>query len=393
MSRVVAASKIRFTKTAIDALALPPPPADRYYIYDAATPTLCICVTAAGRKSFYRYGRIRGEPTREKLGRWPIMTVEQARTAVARLNGQIADGKNPAEERRAIRATMTLGELWKFYLDTHARPRKRSCRADEWLWKKFIEPQFSHRKLNDIRRGEVKEFHASLGQNSIYNANRVRSLLLTMFNVAADAGYEGENPIARLKPFREVKRERFFTADEIVRLFAALDAESNQIIAEAIRFGLWTGARRGNWLSARWDEIDLQHRVWTIPAGKAKAAKPIVVPLSEQAVKVLKSRVVASEWVFPGRYGGHVTTPKSVWQNICTAAGLTDARIHDLRRTMATFAVNAGVPLFHVAKLLGHQTTAVTETVYARSQDEALRHAADSAAEAIVAATKSLTKS
>jgi integrase len=390
MTRIATPKKVRFNKASIDALKPPAPPADRRYVYDDTTPTLCICVTATGKKTFYRYGRINGEPTREKLGRWPTMTIEQARKAVARLNGQIADGRNPATERRTVRAAMTLAELWDYYLENHARPRKKSCHQDEWLWKKLVEPQFSHRKLNEIRRGEIKDFHATLGRNSIYNANRVRSLLLTMYNVAADAGYEGENPVARLKPFKEVKRERVFTADEVVRLFAALDAESNQTVADAIRFGLWTGARRGNWLSVRWDEINLKQKVWTIPAKKAKSSKPIVVPLNEQAVKILKGRVVASEWVFPSRYDGigHVTSPKSVWKTARTAANLTDARMHDLRRTLATFAVNAGVPLFQVAKLLGHQTTAVTEAVYARSQDEALRAAAEAAGAAIMAATR-----
>jgi integrase len=386
MPRNAVALKIRFNKAIIEGLEPPEPPADRHYVYDAATPTLCICVTATGKKTFYRYGRINGEPTREKLGRWPEMTVEQARTKVARLNGQIAEGRNPAQERRTIRAMMTLGELWEFYLVTHAKPRKRSYKADEWLWGKFVANRWASRRLTEIRRADVQQLHAIIGQGSVYNANRVRSLLLTMFNVAADGGYEGENPVARVKPFREVKRERFFTADEVARLFKALDADANQIVADTIRFGLWTGARRGNWQSVRWDEIDFSRRVWTVPAAKAKASKPIVVPLSDQAFEVLKRRVVASEWVFPGRWGGHVTTPKMAWARACKAAGLTDARIHDLRRTMATFAVGAGVPLFHVAKLLGHQITVVTEAVYARSQDDALRNAADSAAAALFAA-------
>src|SRR4051812_45788650 len=100
MARSAAPLKIRFTKAAIESLDTPVPPVDRRYIYDAVTPTLCVCVTAAGRKTFYRYGRIDGEPTREKLGRWPQMTVDQARTKVAKLNGQIAEGRNPARERR-----------------------------------------------------------------------------------------------------------------------------------------------------------------------------------------------------------------------------------------------------------------------------------------------------
>jgi integrase len=365
----------------------PDPPADRYYVYDSSTPTLAICVTVTGKKTFYRYGRIKGVPVREKLGRWPEMTLEAARKKLSKLNADIADGKDPAEERRMIRATMTLGELWTYYLETHAKPHKRSWKADEWLWGKFLKA-WESRRLPDIRRADVQQLHATLGKSSIYNANRTRSLLMTMFEKAADAGYEGQNPVSRVKPFREVKRSRHFTAAEVQRLFTALDAEQNEVLADAIRFGLWTGARRGNWLSARWDEIDLERRVWTIPAAKAKAAKPIVVPLNEQAYEVLKRRVVASEWVFPGRWGEHATTVKFAWARVIKAAGLTDARIHDLRRTLATFAVNAGVPIFLVAKMLGHTTTAVTEAVYAQIQDEALRGAAADAGRAIVQATK-----
>lgn len=387
----VSTVRVKLNKAIVEGLEPPEPPADRQYIYDSVTPGLALCITAGSAKTFYLYRRIAGRPERVRLGKFPQMTVEQARKAADKKNGEIAEGKNPAEEKRAVRASMTFGDLWAFYLTSYAKPRKKSWKTDEWLYKRFLAP-WQARRLNEIKRGDVQILHATLGQTSVTNANRTRSLLSKMFNVAGDGGYEGENPVSRTKPFPEVKRERFLSSEEVKRFFEALGSEPNKVLADALRFGLWTGARRGNWLSARWDEIDLARKVWTIPADKTKANRPIVIPLGAPALDILRRRKstkkVSSEWVFPGRRGGHATTAKFAWERICKAAKIENARMHDLRRTMATFAVNAGVPIFHVAKLLGHKTTTVTESVYAQSQDAALRNAVDLATAAMTAVIK-----
>ena len=122
----VATLKLRLNKSIIGGLEPPDPPADRMYVYDAATPGLAVCVTATGKKNFYLYRRIEGKPERVKLGTFPGMSLEQARKALAKFNGRLASGQNPTDDRRTVRATMTLGDLWAFYLATHAKPRKKS---------------------------------------------------------------------------------------------------------------------------------------------------------------------------------------------------------------------------------------------------------------------------
>ena len=384
----MASNRFTFTKKAIERLCRLHA-GQRFVAHDTQSPGLIAEIRPGGTCSFFLYRRIDGRPTRMRIGTFPSVTVENARNQVSQWNGDIAKGKNPAADRKAVRDTMTLAELWEHYLAVYSKPRKKSWKTDEWLYNKFLKP-WASRRINQISKTEFARFHAKLGETSITNANRARSLLLTMYTKAADDGYGGVNPVNGVDPFPEKKRERYMTADELKRWFDALVLEQNQVLADAMRFAIWTGARRGNWLSARWDEMDFNSNAWTVPPEKSKNGKPIVIPLCTQALEILERRKQSgdsNEWVFPSRFGeGPSTTAKYAWARACKAAGLKDCRIHDLRRTNATFAVSAGVSIYQVSKMLGHGSTSVTESTYAHMHDVARREASNITAKAIEAA-------
>ncbi|MCJ7545172.1 MAG: Arm DNA-binding domain-containing protein, partial [Phycisphaerae bacterium] len=130
------AEKINFTQAAID--RLPAPKQGRSYYRDAKTPGLCLCVWDTGVKSFELYKRMGGRPTRLKLGRFPGVTVEQARREVARLAGQIAQGKDPAEDRRKARGETTVGELFALFLEGHAKTHKRTWTEDQAQYDRYL---------------------------------------------------------------------------------------------------------------------------------------------------------------------------------------------------------------------------------------------------------------
>lgn len=154
----MASHRLNFTKAAL----LKAPAAkkgSRDYYYDEREAGLILAVTAAGSKSFYLYKRIEGRPERLLLGKFPDMTVEQARRAAAKAKGGIASGANPQKEKKAIRDEMTFGALFAEYMDKYSKLHKKSWRYDEREVNKYLSHWF-RRKISSIDRAEV-ETHIS----------------------------------------------------------------------------------------------------------------------------------------------------------------------------------------------------------------------------------------
>lgn len=135
-----APNKINFTKAALDGLPTPAP-GQRATYHDIKTNGLQVRVTSTGVKTFCVFRHVKkGSPERVTLGRYPDMTIEQARKQATHLNAEIAAGKNPAELERAKRAEMTFGEFWKEYMERYSRIRKkpRTIQEDEKTFRLYL---------------------------------------------------------------------------------------------------------------------------------------------------------------------------------------------------------------------------------------------------------------
>src|SRR3954470_17367466 len=130
-------TKFAFTKRAIEALQ-PPTKADRTYVYDSGQANLALCLTSAGTRTFYRYGRIDGRPVRLKLGTYPELSVENARKMVREASGDIARGGDPHAKRIAKRHEQNLQGLFDYWLVDHAKTKKKTWQADEWQFNKYL---------------------------------------------------------------------------------------------------------------------------------------------------------------------------------------------------------------------------------------------------------------
>jgi integrase len=176
--------------------------------------------------------------------------------------------------------------------------------------------------------------------------------------------------------------------DELRAFFQSLSQESNETIRDYILVSLLTGARRGNVQEMRWPEINWEREVWTIPAEKAKGDEIISVPLSPNALQILEKRKSASdgEWVFPGPgKTGHLVEPKTAWQRILKRAGLSDLRLHDLRRTLGSWQAATGASLPIIGKSLGHKSLAATQ-IYTRLNLDPVRASVNKATDAMLLA-------
>jgi integrase len=134
----------------------------------------------------------------------------------------------------------------------------------------------------------------------------------------------------------------------------------------------------------RFDQLDLKRGLWTIPEPKSRV--PYTIPLTEEAVEILivRRRMFQGEWVFPSdAQTGHITEVKRSWKQLLMRAHINGLRIHDLRRTLASWQAGIGVSLPIIGKTLGHQSRDATE-VYARLHLDPVRKAIDAATRAML---------
>jgi integrase len=380
----------KLNKRTVESLTLPPPESDgkpgRAWTYDTATPRLAICAWSSGGKTWYWVGRVNGRMMRMKLGEYPEITPEQARKLAAKHSAEVVQGRDPRQERRERREELTLGELFAAYLDGHAKQHKRSWEVDEALYRRYL-ASWSSRRLSQVARSEVVAHHGRIGrEHGHYAANRMLSLLSTMFTWSVNVGYEGLNPCRGVRRFKEQSRDRFLQAEELGRFFSALDRESDTM-RDYFRVSLLTGARKGNLEAMRWDELNLDRGEWRVT--ETKNGVPQTVYLCPAAVEILRERLAGarSEFVFPARRGNtaHVVFPYAAWKRVCKRAGLVGLRPHDLRRSLASWQVATGASLPVVSKTLGH-LDASTTAIYARLDLNPVRAAVDNAVQAMLAA-------
>lgn len=362
----------------------------RQTIRDTLCRGLVADLRAGGSLTFYMYKRIGGRPARIRIGPYPGITIEQARSAVVGFQGDVARGQDPRESRRRLREEPTIKDLfdhWMLYAEQHKQPKP--VKEDRRYYKSFLAP-WSGRRLSSVRKVDVQGLHGRVGkEHGHYTANRLLSLLSAMYGKASDIGYSGDNPVKGVTRFKEQQRDRFMQADEIPRFFASLASEP-QDLQDFFTLALFTGARKSNVQAMRWDEVNLGSATWRIP--RTKTNEPLTVPLTVEALEILgrRSQFVTSEWVFPSTRksrSGHLQEPRHAWERIVERCGLRDLRIHDLRRTLGSWQAAGGSSLAIIGKSLGHKHESTT-TIYARLNLDPVRESVDAAVTSMVAARK-----
>ncbi|MBY0461701.1 MAG: tyrosine-type recombinase/integrase [Alphaproteobacteria bacterium] len=377
-------NKLNLTKKVLETLHLPSN-GKRTYYYDTKVRGLGVSLTDKGSITFIVYRKVSGKPERITLGRYPDLSIENARAKAFEINSQIAQGKNPNHEKNKLRSELTFKELFNSYLERHAKLHKKSWENDEDQYRLYLS-SWDKKKISSIKRSNIEALHAKVGkEHGTYAANRMLSLLGVMFNKAIDWGWEGINPAQGVKKFKEISRERFLAGDELPRFFKALEEENNRTLADFFMLGILTGARKGNLLSMRWQDINFNQATWRIP--ETKNGSSHLVPLSPEAINLLQERfkLKENEWVFRSATSksGHLEEPKSAWKRILKKAELQDLRLHDLRRTLGSWQAATGANSYVIGKSLGHKTQQAT-AIYARLNIDPVRASVEKATSAMM---------
>ena len=387
-------NKFKFTKRKLESLKLS---YKTITYHDTLTTGLKLSVSKAGTYTFFIYRKVAGKPERIKLGNFPRMTVEQARISGGITNTKIDSGNNPNDARREKLTELTLKEFFDVYLEDYAKPKNKSWRNDESNYRLHLS-HWDNRKLSSIENVDILRLHNKITEQAGgYQANRVHSLIRSMFYKAMEWGEykKSINPAKGIKRFEETARERKLESDELQAFFKSVAEEQNETIRDYVLISLLTGARRSNVLSMEWKELHLQRAEWIIPADKTKNGKEHTLPLTKEAMLILKEREAfkKTKFVFSGTgKSGHLIEPKKGWIRILKRAGIGHTgtkglRLHDLRRSLGSWQVKTGASLAIIGKTLAHKDQKTT-AVYARVDNDPVRESMEKATDAMLNAGK-----
>jgi integrase len=361
---------------------LPAPSRGNKVHYDTVVKGFGCRVTAAGARAFVLNYRTRaGRERRYTIGAFPEWRTVAAREEAAELKKRIDRGEDPLAEIQAGRDAPTVSYLAERYIEEHL-PKKRqgSQLEDRSMIATRVLPALGALKVADVTFSDIDGLHRKITKGGTpLRANRVVALLSKMFALAIKWRMRTDNPCRGVERNPENKRTRYLSGAEIAALTDALTKHDDQQAANIVRSLLFTGARRGEVLAAKWEDIDLESGVWTKPGATTKQKTLHRVPLSAPARLLLwelKATAVEGEYVFPGRARGHRVEIKSNWARLCKAARITGARVHDLRHTYASIAASSGASLPTIGALIGHSQAQTTHR-YAHLLDDPLRAATE----------------
>lgn len=390
--------KFTFNNRRIEALpAHDPDSASKSAEYsDATVPGLKVTVGTGGSKRFaFRYQTAGGRMRFAKLGTFPAIDVAEARRLALEMRAIVDRGGDPLDARDRIKGMPTFSEFVRDEYLPFARQTKRSAHDDDSKFRLHLEPKWGTLRLCDITTRDVQLHHPAMREShSVGTANRHLALVSATFRKAVEWGRIERNPAAGIKAFRENNRcETYLTQDQVGRLIAAMANDFNQTAVAALQLLIFTGVRREEALQARWEHVDLDGGQWWLP--KTKSGRGRYVALSSEAVALLRAQpsLAVSPWVFPGRSGDKpLNNPRKAFHRVLDAAGLPHVRIHDLRHTFASFAVNAGASLYQVQHALGHSSAQMTQR-YAHLADEAGKRLVAQVGAVVSAAVRQATQS
>lgn len=414
-----------------------------YTVTDSRCPGFEVRVNANGLKTFYVRYRTpdHAHQRRLRIGHFTEITPDDARKIAATTRGDASKGLDPVGEvkaRRSVSASiLTVEEMSKRYLSAKEITLKASTRANyAGIMKNAIKPVLGGMRVDAVTRADVtglQREHAGTPTK----ANQALRYLSRLLRYAESEGMRPANssPVSGVKRFKEEPHEVYLNAEQLSALFAALALASTEGLpaaptdssmrekrnakrrtrgnaalknrpgdtgritaspqgADVIELLLATGMRREEALSLEWLSVNLEDRRLDLKDTKTGRS---FRPLNATAVEILKRqkvrRVLGNPYVFPAptREGAHLGDVSKLWNAVRYHANLDHVRLHDLRHTAASLAIQGGAHLAEVGRMLGHASPRTTAR-YAHMSDDGSSYAADRMGEVLQAARNAAPK-
>lgn len=312
-------------------------PGKRVEVPDGSVPGLYLVVQPSGAKSWAARGRLHGKPVKVTLGRWPVLNLGVARKRAGEVFEQLDRGEDPREARATALAAAeqrrqeTVGALLDEYEKRHLSQRKPTTAREAMRLLRRELAEWQCRSIHSITRRDVlKVLDAAVDRGSTTLANRALAHVRALFNWTIQRGVLSPtgNPCAGLKPpSPEKSRDRVLADDELVAVWRVAGRMAYPF-GPAFRLLIATAQRREEVGQLEWGEIDLDARLWTMPAVRNKGGRQHVLPLNDLAVDALRECPKAGSYVF-------TTTGRSAVSGWSKAKAILDRQVAQDRRDAA----------------------------------------------------------
>jgi integrase len=373
--------RIRLTKSAID--ALPIAKSDVVY-WDSGCPGFGVKVTPKGRKVFvvlYRTGGAGSKLRKYTIGPYGRVTLHQARVAAQRVFAAKLEGRDPAAEKREAKRRVVADRV-EDLLETFIVQRlsqNRSGGEIARLLRREVGKAWTGKSIHEISKRDVVEVISAIEQRGApVAANKTLKSLKTFLRWCVGRAILDQSPAEGVpQPSKEVARDRVLDDEELAQVILAA-RKIGEPYGGIVELLALTGQRREEVARLSWEELELQHRVWTIPKSRTKNAKVHVVHLSDQSMGALTSLDQRGPFVFSlmgtKPFQGF-SRAKSLLDQL---SGVTQWRLHDLRRTCVSGMARLGIAPHIADKILNHQAGTISgvAAVYQRHEFLAERRAA-----------------
>ena len=372
---------VSFTKKAIEALPIPTTSGYTYYAHPSI-PGLKVGVTKNGIKTFLIRKTINGKTETIILGTYnsKTFTPENAIKKSQEMFNLINSGINPNEKKHILSKDITVETLLEKYLGenekTNGQKNKETTSRDKtYLLKKHLKSLFK-RKVSSISQDDLRKLHKDISETAPTAANRTIAWISAMFTWAQNNGlFSGKNPVKKFsKRNPEKKRDRFLNTEELSRFMEQL--EQIPLFYKTIFYILlFTGFRKSNVFSLKWEYIDFNLSLLSLPDTKnnrpqKKKIEPETRDLLLQLRNEQKENGTLCEWVFPSESKtGHIQDIKHFFNTLLKNANINNLHLHDLRRTFASYLAMNGASQFILSQALGHKDTR-SVSVYAHLMQE-----------------------
>ena len=372
---------MKLTKKAIDRFKYTGDGQSRDVRWDDHLPGFGVRIYPTRRKAFILSYRTNGRKRLMTLGTYGPITLEQARNKARSFLGDLINGVDPLEERKQAAQGETIKSLCREYLERYAKISKRSWKEDQRRLERHIIPKWGNIKVKSLKRSDVAALHHQIGKTAPYEANRILALLSKMFEIGQRWGFLEEhspNPARKIDKFKEEKRDRWVTPDELPRVAQAIDQEENIYVRGALWLYLLLGIRKSELLNTKRGDIDLSQK--EIRLSQTKSGRSHYLPLNEPAIQIIKSLPAYEDnpHLLPGRRKGcplvNISMP---WDRVRKKAKVEDVRLHDLRRTLGSWLAQSGNSLHLIGRVLNHSNPSTT-AIYARFAQDNVREALES---------------
>ena len=346
---------------------------------------LLSATTEPGQGTLYLRSKIDGKTVHTKIGRASELDLSQARGEAKRLAAEIALGRNPQAESHARKDGLTFGDFFTDHYLPYVKPRKRSWKRDEELFRLRIEKVLGSTKLDKITRQQLQLFHTDLRAEGLAPAtcDHHIKLIKHALNLAIDWGMLAEkNPAARIPLYSADNRvDNIPNEAQMAKLFQVLRTDSHRSVCQIVLFLLATGMRLQEALQLRWSDVQLDSETLRVTAQNSKSKRQRTLPLSMSALTILDEVGTRGiyEFVFINKKTEtRYTTIAKPWNRLRTKAEVPTMRIHDMRHAYLTALSELGYSGPQIMALAGHAQFSTTAR-YLHVGNKVLRDASNAA--------------